>query len=172
MAEKVKAPQPSGPDPWRKGWQRRKQSRMRNNARPEPLSPQRKRPLTADGINTKCANKTKDQDQSLLFSRLPIDIRRLIYQEVLASPDHQELHIISSNKRLICHRCDMDDPETPNWAHKCWGETAVDGTSIDWMEDGLGPQQVGMEFHTPVVMGLLCSCRRMCVFPHRLTTLD
>lgn len=154
---------PFQPDPWKGNWRRRRRSRKGSSTRPNPLPAHRKRPLTPDAVNGWRKKSAKTQDKCLLFSRLPIEIRQLIYREVLASSEGQELHVCSSHKRLLSHRCHVYDPYVRGWRHDCWGSTAMDGTTINWMEDGLGPEQQGMQFNYSTVIGLLCSCRRMYV---------
>lgn len=130
----------------------RKQARMSLCERPAPLG-ERKRPLTPPNWQ----GALSQQEQSLFFSRLPIDIRRIIYQYVLASPEDRVLHIASSWRRLFCHRCDETNSDPRGWLHKCWKSMGVqteDGAIADWSEDGAKPPR-------PSFFGLLRSCSRM-----------
>lgn len=130
----------------------RKQARTSLCERPAPLG-ERKRPLTPPGSQ----GALSQQEQSLFFSKLPIDIRRIIYQFVLASPEDRVIHIASSWRRLFCHRCDETNSDPRGWLHKCWNSMGVqteDGATADWSENGANPPR-------PSFFGLLRSCRRM-----------
>lgn len=120
--------------------------------RPAPLG-ERKRPLTPPSA----PGALSHQEQSLFFSKLPIDIRRMIYDYVLVSPDDRVLHIASSWRRLFSRRCHETNTDPRGWRHRCWssmGVQAEDGTTVDWSEDGTKPPR-------PSFFGLLRSCRRM-----------
>jgi len=130
----------------------RKQARMSLCERPSPLG-ERKRPLTPPASR----GNFHQQEQSLLFSKLPIDVRLLIYQHVLASPEGRVLHIASSWRRLFCHPCHETNSELRGWRHGCWGSMGVqtdDGATADWFEKGHKPPK-------PSFFGLLRSCRGM-----------
>ena len=85
----------------------------RKHGPPLPLPVQRKRALTlpippdADNKNLfgRPRQKTYDQSQSALFSKLPGEVRTMIYKEVLCGPV-PIVHIVTKRKRKLGHvRC-------------------------------------------------------------------
>ena len=143
----------------RKGIRGFKEIRVRGSEHPHPIPAKRPRPLTPDPVNSRKRSRAHPQEQSLLFTRLPLDIRRLIYREALVPADGRELHIFSSNRRLPSHQCHIIDSNLRGWMHDCYSTRAEDGTTVTWMEEGLVEGQ--HEAQIPMVIGLLCSCRRM-----------
>jgi hypothetical protein len=66
--------------------------------------------------------QTYDQSASLLFARLPIEVRRLIWTNVLGG---NLLHIARAPKRLIAIACvGTADPQSATRKHNCWGWTS------------------------------------------------
>lgn len=102
LNQQPKEPQPNP----RKVIRGLKEIRMRGSEHPHPLPAKQPCPLTPDPVNSRKGSRTHPQEQSLLFTRLPLDIRRLIYREVLVPADGQELHVFSSNRRLLSHQVD------------------------------------------------------------------
>lgn len=152
-------------------WKRRPRHRPDESERPDALAPVRQRSLTLPLPETQSSlsrevPKIYIQEKSLFFSKLPFDIRRLIYQEVLAPSDGSELHVASSEWRLLSRRCFDNNPDLRGWQHRCWGYKRKDGTSADWRfpagklaaKGVQPPREAGVE---PTVMGLLCCCRQM-----------
>lgn len=85
----------------------------RKHGPPFPLPVQRKRALTlpispdADSKDLfgRPKQKTYDQSQSALFSKLPAEVRTMIYKEVLCGPV-PIVHIVTKRKRKLAHvRC-------------------------------------------------------------------
>ena len=138
---------------------------MKWSARPKPLRTRRRRALTlpssSPGARKSSTNiPIYEQEQSAFFTKLPLEIRLLIYQEVLAPKDHPMLHVASGHKRLFSCRCSNTDPHRPGWCHKCWGlMVKLDGTI------GLCPFGESIYPH-PVRIQMLRSCRRMYVRIH------
>lgn len=152
-------------------WKMHPKHRLDESERPDALASVRQHSLTLpfpkiQSAVSRGALETHDQGGSLFFFKLPFDIRRLIYQEVLAPDDGSELHVASSEWRLLSRRCFDNNPDIRGWQHSCWGYQRKDGTSFDWRfpagklaaKGVRPPRDSGVE---PTVMGLLCSCRQM-----------
>lgn len=143
--------------------------RRRISDRPEPLPAVRKRTLTlplppsnTDLVRNSRQQRTCDQQQSAFFTTLPREIRYLIYREVLAPPDHPELHVASADQRLLSRRCVNENPDVPGLEHPCWGRCyKQDGTTA---RSG-NPKEYAPEYRSPypIRLGLLRSCRQMYV---------
>ena len=81
---------------------------------PKPLPARRKRALTlplpdcSKSDSKKNPQTTNQQEDSLLFSRFPLEIRRMIYAEVLTG-DQYVIHIYrKADQRLSNHKCDHE----------------------------------------------------------------
>lgn len=143
--------------------------RRRISERPEPLPAVRERTLTlplppnnTDWVRNSRQQRTCDQQQSAFFTRLPQEIRYMIYQEVLAPSGHPELHIASADQRLLSRRCVNEDPIVPGLEHSCWGRCyKQDGTTA---RSG-NPKEYEPEDRSsyPIRLGLLRSCRQVYV---------
>ncbi|KAJ6023562.1 uncharacterized protein N7446_013927 [Penicillium canescens] len=105
-------------------------------ARPEPLPTQTRRVLTlpsspSAATQSNTENPIYHQEQSQFFANIPLEIRLLVYQEVLAPSDYPILHVASGDGRLLSRRCFENDPRHPSWCHKCSGRLLNrDGTII------------------------------------------
>jgi hypothetical protein len=129
------------------------------SAPPETLPLKRKRALTlplpeGTGFAWRSVppQETNYQLQSLFCSKLVPEIRRQIYQEVLA-PGDQELHLANADRRLCSMRC--VDTQTPGWRHTCWGVHRQDGTYKSHLRNDAPPDEK--------LLSLLCTCRLMYV---------
>ena len=133
--------------------QRAREEAHKRNA-PRPLPEPRKRALTAplplpegyhhDGDNAKQGHKcglkcqmrvygmqrTFDQTQSPLFSRLPAEVRRLIYIDVFGG-ENSVVHVVRKYQRLGHLRCTSTcrSRELPYSGESCWGSKDETG---DW----------------------------------------
>lgn len=95
---------------------------------PKPLRRTRKRALTPplpefeSSIPRPFRKKqvTYDQSQSPLFGNLPYEIRRLIYELVLAPRDGRELHVGIEGRRVRSTRCWEGGASVAGWDHACW----------------------------------------------------
>lgn len=114
---------------------------------PKPL-PARRRALT---LPLESLYADSSQQQSLFFTKLPPDVRYLIYQHVLRAPDHAYLHVASTHQRVCSFPCQERYREIHGWQHWCWWRPADDGTIIAPIEGRC----------KDVVSGLLCSCKKM-----------
>lgn len=140
--------------------------RRRVSDRPEALPVIRERTLTlpfppnnTDVPRNRRHQGTCDQQQSKFFTKLPQEIRYLIYREVLAPTDHSELHVASADQRLLSRRCVNENLETPGLQHSCWGRCyKLDGTTAQ--NPSLGRYEPEDDSPYPVRLGLLRSCRQ------------
>ena len=133
------------------------------SAPPETLPLKRKRALTlplpeGTGFVWRSVppQETNYQLQSLFCSKLLPEIRRQIYQEVLA-PGGRELHLANADRRLCSMRCTVDTerlPQTPGWRHECWGVPRQDGTYKSHLHNAPPDEKL---------LSLLCTCRLMYV---------
>lgn len=143
--------------------------RCKGSEAPEPL-PSLRRALTLPGgvVSGSGSGPGSAQQLSLFFSKLPLDIRYLIYKYVMYfSGSACRLHVVNLHRRLRSVSCYVNpDPiEYENrmptfqvvhsWQHCCWGHEASDGTSV------LSPNIVYPRRNLTRVRGLLCSCRRV-----------
>lgn len=64
---------------------------------------------------------TSTQKDSLLITRLPYEVRRLIWRYLLCG---QHLHLVRAPKRLLAIRCDEEEP-IGDFSHRCWGYTSI-----------------------------------------------
>jgi len=129
------------------------------SAPPETLPLKRKRALTlplpeGTGFVWRSVppQETNYQLQSLFCSKLLPEIRRQIYQEVLA-PGGRELHLANADRRLCSMRCTVDTerlPQTPGWRHECWGVPRQDGTYKSHLHNAPPDEKL---------LSLLCTCR-------------
>lgn len=116
-----------------------------------PLSRTRKRaltlPLPESSRRGRKRQRTHDQSQSLFLHRLPYDIRRQIYEYVLAPPE--ALNIVDTHSgRLGSVRCFASCPEKHLKRHVC----TFKGRDHD--QDN---------FRQPIYLSLLYLCRQMSV---------
>lgn len=65
--------------------------------------------------------QTFAQKESLLITRLPYEIRMLIWQSLLC--DHH-LHLVRAPKRLLAIRCDEEE-SSGDCGHRCWGYSTI-----------------------------------------------
>ncbi|RJE19853.1 hypothetical protein PHISCL_07809 [Aspergillus sclerotialis] len=134
-----------------------KAPRQLPQVRPRALS----NPRPGERINLwnpfkKSVQQTFDQSQSVLFARLPPEIRLRIWFEVLGG---HLLHIVRAPKRLLAVECieDFDHELQTGW-HRCWGSTDAPlslGTTPGFY---LGPRQSHSAKPTNL-LPLLQTCR-------------
>lgn len=132
---------------------RRKLAKESARVAPQPIPQSRPRALTLPlppPTKSKQANQppqtTADQSQSLLLSKLSLEIRRLIYEEVLG---YKVVHILSLYKRMAHVRCNDAKNSLP-YRHRCFpGPVMVTGRSVDWVSRSGG------------LLGLLKTCRQV-----------
>jgi len=67
---------------------------------------------------------TSDQEWSLFFRKLPLELGQQIYRELLCQKEEKDiLHLLSAKERLYHVRCTDKDRNTGNkmgWQHGCW----------------------------------------------------
>ena len=127
-----------------------RKKRHQSSDSPEPL-PTRRRALTPplESLGT-----TSSQQQSLLLTKLPPDVRYLIYQHILRASDHAYLHVASTHQRVCSFPCyESHSYGLHGWQHICWWDAATDGTTMPRAPIS-GPCK-------DVVSGLLCSCKQV-----------
>lgn len=101
---------------------------------PVPLPSSRPRALTlplppASPARPDCPQQqqqqqtTRAQSQSRLFSKLPLELRRMVYECVLGG---DVLHIVRLTRRIAHVRC-RGSSERKSWRHPCWGHQSIDG---------------------------------------------
>ena len=94
--------------------------RARGEPAMDPLPRKRKRALTnplppldsIEGMSSsirRSRQRTDDQSTSSFLSRLPFEIRQIIYEQVLAGGDGSVVHILRKQGRLGHWRCRMQD---------------------------------------------------------------
>jgi hypothetical protein len=137
-------------------------------ARPESLPTQRRRALTlpsssSTATESSTQNPISQQKKSPFFNKFPLEIRRLIYQEVLAPSRYPTLHVANGDGRLLSRRCAGDDPQHPSWCHGCWGKTTLDGTILYDYGNMIYEPVYESVYPYPVRIQILRSCRRMYV---------
>ena len=134
----------------------KRQKDYRKHAPPLPLPVQRKRALTwpippdADSkdIFGRPKQKTCDQSQSVLFSKLPAEVRTMIYKEVLCGPV-PIVHIVKKRKRKLGYV-------------RCQGlEDHSRGQSSDSAIHEIGLPRPDVKERDGNLLPLLQSCRRM-----------
>ena len=128
----------------------------RKHGPPIPLPVQRKRALTlpippdADNKNLlgRQKQKTYDQSQSTLFSKLPGEVRTMIYREVLCGPV-PIVHIVTKRNRKLGHI-------------RCRGlkKYDIDESSDSYMHT-IGSPGSDIRERDGSLLPLLQSCRRM-----------
>ena len=102
---------------------------------PRPLPAKRKRTLTlplpppAKGKSSfgKAKQHTSPQNNCLFLQRLPYDIRRIVYDEILCGVI---FHIIRMRRRLRHLRCSTENGEPRDLRATCWGILKVDERPI------------------------------------------
>lgn len=131
--------------------------RQRHSDPPESLS-SRRRALTPplEESRSKKVPSHHQQQQSLFFTKLPLDVRYLIYQHVIRGSDDAYVHVASSHQRICSFSCVEEHSELHGWQHVCWWNTATDGTTTR-RNAPHRPRQ-------DMVSGLLCCCRQVYVF--------
>lgn len=123
---------------------------------PKPL-PARRRKLTLFSFE----NEQQKQLQSLFFTKLPAEIRRQIYLEVLwPGAGSNEVHVASSHRRVCSVPCFEKHHDLTGWQHACWSPEARDGTRI-LCDPRVFPERP----HEDRAIPFLSSCRRMYAFP-------
>ena len=125
--------------------------KRRRDTAPAPL-PSRERtlswPLPATKFNVlTTAKATHPQLQSILLGQVPLEIRRLIYEEVLGG---EVLHILQKPKKLGHYVCRVRPGLCPSRA--CLGPTDLDGLWVGW-RDYYEPTDGGL-------LPLLRTCRK------------
>lgn len=125
----------------------RKKRHQRSDS-PEPL-PARRRALT---LLLGSLDTASSQQLSLFFTKLPPDVRYLIYQHVLRASGRAYLHVASTHRRVCSFPC-YESRDLHGWQYICWWNAATDGTTM--------PRAPINGLREDVVSGLLCSCRRV-----------
>jgi hypothetical protein len=93
------------------------------------------------------------QEKSPFLSWLPVDVRLLIYEAVLANLERL-LHILhalpgkSQQKKLKHWRCDDEDNPHLVWQHKCFGT---------WAEGNMGCTIAELRSNNDLISSLLVS---------------
>lgn len=111
------------------------EAKLKHIYAPDPLPAKRKRTLTLplppppckSGFLSRTKQHTSLQDNCLFLQRLPYDVRRIIYNEILCG---NILHFIRMRKRLRHLRCSIEDGEGRHLWQTCWGVLRVDERSI------------------------------------------
>jgi hypothetical protein len=98
------------------------------------------------------SQKTFDQSQSLFF-RLPLELREIIYHQVVMPSDGADLHVAITGYRLCGIPCSESDSSHRGWQHNCWEPVDRSGRSIEH-PDPILSRSTG-------ILGLLQSCRKM-----------
>ncbi|KAL3441794.1 hypothetical protein BJX65DRAFT_243847 [Aspergillus insuetus] len=137
---------------------------------PCPLKP-RKRSLTLPlSEEAQKRQRTFLQHQSPLFVKLPAEVRRMVYLDVIAVPEQAELCISHAERRLYSFPAGVRDEENPDllgYPHSAWVGLNYAGhvfpESMPRLENSRPPKPKGSpkaprKFR---VLGLLSSCRRM-----------
>ncbi|KAL8831152.1 MAG: hypothetical protein Q9191_001026 [Dirinaria sp. TL-2023a] len=106
---------------------------------PKPLPSKRKRaltlPLARSNPNSKTGQWTSDQAHCAFLRVLPYDVRRVIYEFVLAG---RTFHVIRLRKRLRHVECTRHGRRSSDNS-SCWGISTVDGRSVKALEtEGFG----------------------------------
>lgn len=97
---------------------------------PRPLPSTRKRTLTLPLPSPPVSRfgrpkqHTSPQGNCAFLQKLPYDIRRIIYDEILSG---NIFHIIRMRRRLRHLRCSTDDGKPKDLRATCWGILTVDG---------------------------------------------
>ncbi|KAL2810304.1 hypothetical protein BJX63DRAFT_320849 [Aspergillus granulosus] len=134
---------------------------------PPPLKP-RKRRLTLplpDEAQRKQA--TFLQHQSPFFLKLPAEVRRLVYLDIMVLPERAELCVSHADRRLYSFPAEERDEENPDllgYPHSAWVALNCAGDvvseSIPRMENSR-PRKGTEKSCKFRVLGLLTSCRRI-----------
>ena len=128
--------------------------KLRQIYAPPPLPPKRKRNLTLPFPSpiSKTSNPTRqwtsEQDHCGFLQVLPYDVRRIIYEMLLAN---EHFHIIRLRRKLRHIRCKIS-PKNSSHNKTCWGMSTVDGILIRDLEKN--PLGHGL-------LELLRTCRRI-----------
>ena len=134
----------------------KRRSDYRKHGPPLPLPVQRKRALTlpippeteTKDLFGRPRQKTYDQSQSALFSKLPAEVRTMIYKEVLCGPV-PVIHIVTKRKRKLGHV-------------RCRGlKDHVGDQSSDSVIHTVGSPRPDVQERDGNLLPLLQSCRRM-----------
>lgn len=149
----------------------RQKDRDQDSEAPPPMPTRRKRALTPDTIAVPDGDDRHrqfnfDQQECFLFSKLPLEIRYLIYQAVLAPVENPDLHVCTGEGRLLTERCYYGTFVVTGFLHRCWGPTKKDGTkgSTRKLKPGLFFESASEEdSYYPPGLGLLQSCRKVYV---------
>ena len=109
------------------------ESRLKQLYPPRPLPSKRKRtltlPLPPSAVSRfgRPKQHTSPQANCAFLQKLPYDIRRIIYDEILSG---NIFHIIRMRGRLRHLRCSTEDGEPRDLRSTCWGILKVDERSI------------------------------------------
>lgn len=132
-----------------------KYDRDRKHNAPKPLPNKRPRSLTLH-------YPTATQPTSSLLSKLPSEIRSIIWQYCMSD---QHMHVVRCPKRLASRTCHYDPAANPERCphHSCWGQTKS-GAITSWRSESRSvptlqpfPLRRGDSLHTP--FALLMTCR-------------
>lgn len=133
------------------------EKRRKANA-PVPLPLLRRRltlPLPPDdspGKERQRARQTKNQDQSILFARLPLELRIIVYEFALGGG---MLHVVQKRKRLAHFECREADPSSSHHHYNCRVAVGANGL-YRGRKAGLGLDRSNAD-----KTALLRTCRRV-----------
>jgi hypothetical protein len=149
-------------------------AKERKSKAPKPLPKRRPRSLTAPLVQEisdrtpsrglwnlskkPIAQHTSDQSLSNLLSRLPKEVRQLIWKEVLGG---HWLHIVRAPKRLVAIKCcEVPERGADTRHHSCWGMTINERRLYPAPGFYMG-SMAGSEAVTANLLPLLKTCRQM-----------
>jgi hypothetical protein len=101
--------------------------------------------------------RTFGQKDSSLITRLPYEVRRVIWRYLLCD---QHLHIVRAPKRLLAIRCDEDE-SMGSCNHHCWGYTTI---RVRYGPRAVGyykGKKSGARCGTANLLSVLMTCRSM-----------
>jgi hypothetical protein len=101
--------------------------------------------------------RTHDQKESLLITRLPYEIRLQIWRYLLC--DHH-LHLVRAPKRLLGIRCDEDE-SIADCNHDCWGFSTISGYSGRGAAGYYKVKKDGARCENANLLSVLKTCRLM-----------
>jgi hypothetical protein len=108
---------------------------------------------------------THSQLQSVLITRLPAEIRVLIWQHVVGSEDDRDvLHLELADGILRHNRCYEHRSDLPNCKHACWTAAWRKSFRVGGAMGNGEPKN-----HRRAILPLLFTCKLMYVLAYELT---
>lgn len=98
--------------------------------------------------------RTFAQKESLLITRLPYEVRILIWRYLLCD---QHLHLVRAPKRLLGVQCYEDESIGP-YRHECWGYSTISVRSTAGYYKG---KKDGAQCENANLLSILKTCRLM-----------